>query len=190
MTKGVWDRVTPMANWWTFLILAVLIVAFQFAFKHFFLQHYRIDDRQLQTFDGRTWGFAPGDVDGILAKFKQIDKLGRYACQEATVDLIFPLVYGLAFCVAIVGLGRRLPDARCLLVVPVLAVIGDYIENFNAMAMALMYRSADHVPKAMTYIAAIASRIKWGLTLASAVVVLVLLILWPFTRSGAHAPTA
>lgn len=190
MTNWVWDRVAPIASWWTFLILAVLVVAFQFAFKHFFLEHYRIDERQLQTFDGRMWGFAPGDVDGILAKFKQIDRLERYVCQESTVDLVFPLVYGLAFCVAIVGLGRRFPDARCLLVVPILAVIGDYIENFNAMAMALTYRASSHVPTALTWIAAIASRVKWGLTFASMGVVLVLLILWPFTRSGAHAPTA
>jgi hypothetical protein len=187
MTQWVWDRIAAIANWWTFVILLALIVAFQYlAFKPF-LSHYQINGQQLQTFDGRMWGFAPGDVEGILGQFKQIGRLGTYALQESTADLVFPIVYGLAFCVAIVLLGGRTAETRCLLVVPILNVVADYIENFNGIAMALTYRASEHVPKALTIIAALASRVKWGLSFAGLAIIIVLLVLRPFRRSDARS---
>ena len=178
MTQWLWSRIEPIARWWTFIGLFVLIVLFQqLAFKRF-LAHYQ----RIQTFDGRMWGFAPSDVEGILAQFKGIGRLGTYALQESTADLVFPLVYGLTFCVAIAGLGRRLADGPALLVLPIATVISDYTENFNAIAMALIYRGTGHVPAALTWIAAVASRMKWGMTSASIIVVVLLLVTWPLRR--------
>ncbi len=109
-------------KWVTFIVAVALVFWFwKYEFGPLGKQH-----EGNKTLDGKTF-YRPSDVRTLL------DKLGnfrpKYLEQERTIDLIFPLVYGLMFIVPIIGLtpGARTP--WCLALLPLLAVAADYTET-------------------------------------------------------------
>jgi hypothetical protein len=176
MSEWIWNRVSPIATIWWFLALFAINAAFMFAFFGPRTASYL----PAKTFDGRIKGFWPREADGILKEFKKKEKLDAYLMQEY-VDLVYPLVYGLLFAVAIVGLGKALPLPHSFVLLPIGAVIGDYAENLSVIAMIVRYRVTSDVGPALATIASAASRVKWTLTLASLLLIVVLGI-WRIVR--------
>jgi hypothetical protein len=81
-------------KWVTFLAAAGLF---------FYFAKYEFGPRKYptKTLDGRCF-YKPSAVACILDKFG--DSRAAYFEQETTIDLIFPMIYGLMFVSAIVGL--------------------------------------------------------------------------------------
>jgi len=76
--------------------------------------------------DSRFW-YKPKEVQEL---FDTLGEPGRklYAVTQVTVDLVFPLAYGLLFAMAIVRLYGT-PAASWLLFLPLLTVVFDLAEN-------------------------------------------------------------
>ena len=159
-------------KWVTFVVAVGLVfVITKYGFGPYVKQH-----EGHKTLDGKTL-YRPSDVRTLL------DNLGgfrsAYLEQERTVDLIYPLAYGLMFILPIVWLapGARMP--WWLAAVPLATVVADYAENFTVMALLKRYPGD---LGGLPTVASIASGLK-GLGLLSSTLVIVLLaILWVVRR--------
>jgi len=153
-------------RWLLFLVAAALV---------FYFMKYEFGPRKHPlTLDGRTF-YKPSCVPGIL---KELDKAGRlpgYFKQETTIDLIFPMVYGLMFVTAIVSLIPGAGAPRWLVVLPVLTVLADYCENATVIAMLKRYPGDLGV---LPWFASAASGTKGVSLLGSTISVLVLVVMW------------
>lgn len=130
------------------------------------------------TLDGRSF-YAPRRVPEILKELDKAGKLPGYLRQETTVDLIFPMIYGLMFVTAIIGLIPGAGAPRWVVVLPVLAVFADYAENATVIAMLKRYPGNLGV---LTWIASAASGTKGACLIGSIVAVAVLAIAWLVRR--------
>jgi hypothetical protein len=114
--------------WIVFTLLAVALV-----FTGLFRMKAKSYPPCFSTFDG-SWFYTP---DAARAKLEALGPKGRnvYRSQEIQLDLVFPLVYGfmLAFGLALLAPGTRLP--HWIVIVPFVAALADYGENFSALAM-------------------------------------------------------
>jgi len=160
-------------RWIIFLIAAVLV--FYFSKYEFGPKKYPV-----KTLDGRCL-YAPSSVPGILKTLDDAKTLPQYLEQETTIDLIFPMVYGLMFVSAIVSLipGARAP--RWLVVLPVLTVLADYCENATVIAMLKRYPGGLGI---LPWFASAASGTKGIALLGSMITVIGLAIMWLVRRFG------
>jgi len=167
-------------RWVTFLIAAGLFFYFsKYEFGPFADQH-----KGHKTLDGTTF-YKPSSVrpilDGLGTTF-----LPHYLIQERTVDLMFPFIYGLLLMVPIVSLA---PGARApwwLAALPILAIAGDFCENFTAMALIKRYPGD---LGALPYMASIGSGAKGVGLLGSLAAIAVLALMW-IVRFSTHARAA
>jgi hypothetical protein len=161
-------------KWVIFVVAAALVFWFS---KYGFAPYAKLHEGH-PTLDGKSF-YKPSQVRGLL------DDLGdfrpKYLEQEQTIDLIFPFVYGLMFVVAIIGLtpGARTP--WWLAILPIVAVAGDYIENFTVMTLLKRYPGDLGV---LPWLASVASGIKGAGLLASIAAVITLAIIWVGRRLG------
>jgi hypothetical protein len=163
-------------KWVTFLAAASLV---------FYFAKYEFGPRKYptKTLDGRCL-YKPSAVVGILDQFG--DSRAAYFEQETTIDLIFPMLYGLMFVSAIVGLTPGAGVPRWVAALPVIAVISDYAENTTVIVMLKRYAAARAGQAvdlgALPWIASAASGTKGISLLASTVAVVVLAIAWLVRR--------
>jgi len=159
-------------KWVIFLVAVGLFCAFsKYGFGPYAKQH-----EGHKTLDAKTF-YQPSAVRTLLENLG--DFRTAYLVQERTVDLIFPLVYGLMFILPIVWLapGARMP--WWLAAVPLLAVVGDYAENFTVMALLKRYPGD---LGGLPTLASIASGLKGVGLLGSIAVTVLLAILWVVRR--------
>jgi hypothetical protein len=153
-------------RWTTFLAAAALV---------FIFSKYEFGPRKypVKTLDGRCL-YKPSAVAGIL---KQLGDAGRaqYLDQETTIDLIFPMMYGLMFVTAIVSLIPGAAAPRWLVVLPVLTVLADYSENATVIAMLKRYPGDLGV---LPWIASAASGTKGISLLGSTLSMVILVVMW------------
>jgi hypothetical protein len=157
----------------TFLVLLGVVVYF---FTVLFPQ--LRENYPTETFDARTKGYKPSEAAGILKQFEDAGQLDNYLEQEWKYDLIFPLIYGAMLMIPIIGLAPKLGAPRWLILLPILAMIGDWIENLSVIGMILRYREQHMVPYPLALTASIASRIKTWCLLASIIVAAALGVWW------------
>jgi hypothetical protein len=125
--------------WVAYVLLGVALV---FTFVLFPMKHKKYPpcykdasgkETAFKTFDG-SWWYTPAEA---RAKLEALGAEGRavYRSQEIQLDLIFPLVYCflLAFGFALLAPGTHLP--RWIVIVPFIAALADYGEDFSALAM-------------------------------------------------------
>ncbi|MEA2336614.1 MAG: hypothetical protein QOE82_621 [Thermoanaerobaculia bacterium] len=157
---------------WLIFLCAVALVFY------FYKYQFGTRDYGTKSLDGRCF-YAPASVDGILGQIDKAGKLALYYETETTIDLIFPMVYGLMFVTAIIGMIPGAGAPRWLVVLPVLTVIGDYCENATVIAMLKRYpNSLGFLPN----IACLASGTKGICLLGSTLVVVGLAIVWIVKR--------
>ena len=152
-------------RWILFLVAAALV---------FYFSKYEFGPRKypVKTLDGRCL-YKPSSVAGILSQLG--DSRTQYFEQETTIDLIFPMVYGLMFVTAIVSLIPGAGAPRWLVVLPVLTVLADYCENATVIAMLKRYPGDLGI---LPWFASAASGTKGVSLLGSTLAVLVLVVLW------------
>lgn len=158
---------------WVIFVVAVLLFC---AFSKYGFGPYAKQHEGHKTLDGKTF-YKPSGVKTLLKDLGNFRT--AYLEQERTVDLIFPLVYGLMLILPIVWLapGARMP--WWLAAVPLVAVVADYTENFTVMALLKRYPGD---LGGLTVLASMASGLK-GLGLLGSIAVTVLLaILWVVRR--------
>jgi len=123
----IYGKFEQMATWRIFAVLFLFAVLCTFNFQ--------IRNRELgpdvTTFDGRGNGYTAAEAYDFLNEIKA-DGRQFYAFSEATLDLIFPFIYGSLFAISLV----KLWGLRYLLLVPFIAVMTDLVENTAAIYLA------------------------------------------------------
>lgn len=85
------------------------------------------------------------DFNYVTELFNSLGKIGRetYLNNQIPVDMVYPLLFGLSYCLLLAYFLKKLNKLKtpftylCLL--PIIAAIADYFENFGIIAMLKSY---------------------------------------------------
>lgn len=166
-----WDCTAAISSPVVFLGFFVLALIFMYGFFPLTKRHYP----NIPTFDGNPWGFSAGEAPAIIGRFDE-RQLRVYRNQERFTDLVFPLVYGIGFAVAMVLLVRITGAPKWLVLLPYGAALADYLENFSIIGM--IGRQLQGRPLgAFAHVGSVASRFKHAL-LALTILLLIGLGAW------------
>ena len=92
----------------------------------------------LELLDSRSW-YTPGEAAALFEALDRLDAGARtlYAATGLTIDLAFPLAYGLLFAILLVRLFRA-----PFFLLPLATAAADVLENAAVAALALSYAGA------------------------------------------------
>jgi len=166
MSDWVWGQISAFASLPVFAGFFVVSLLFIFVLFPLTKRYYK----DIRTLDSDPWGFSVRDADYTLGKMNE-QQLRMYRNQELLTDMIFPLVYGLGFAVAMVLLARYTGAPRWLVLLPLAVALADYVENLSVVSMiGNRLRGAELGP--MAGVGSVASRLKHFLLLATVLALL------------------
>jgi hypothetical protein len=168
MINWIWGQISAFASLGVFAGFFVLSLIFIYGLFPLTNRYYK----DIITLDRNRWGFTVADANATLAKMNE-QQLRVYRMQELLTDLIFPLVYGLGFAVAMVLLARYVGAPRWLVLLPLAAALADYGENLSVVSM-IGRRLAGRELGPMAGVGSVASRLKHFLLLITILVLLAL----------------
>jgi len=168
MVNWVWGQISAFASLGVFAGFFVVSLIFIFVLFPLTKRHYK----DITTLDGNPWGFTVADANATLARMSE-QQLRVYRMQELLTDLLFPLVYGLGFAVAMVLLARYVGAPRWLVLLPLAAALADYVENLSVVVM-IGRRLAGRELGPIAGVGSVASRLKHFLLLITTLVLLAL----------------
>lgn len=104
----------------------------------------------------KTMGFSNGmklldmvptgyDLDYVSELFNSLGEIGRetYLTNQIPVDMIYPLLFGLTYCWLLAYFLKKMSKLHYpftyLCIIPIIAGIADYLENFGIIAMLISY---------------------------------------------------
>jgi len=127
----------------------------------------------LELLDTRQW-YTPEQAAALFGALDRLDSRARavYAWTEVTVDLLFPVAYGLLFALALL---RLFGDARPFYLLPIAGAVADVFENVSIALLAATY---DGAPSSWTRVAAVFTLLKSVLILTAFAATLVGAIRW------------
>ena len=116
----------------------------------------------LEVLDTRQW-YTPEQAAALFGALDRLDPRARsvYAWTEVSVDLIFPVAYGLLLALALL---RLFGDGRPLYLLPIAGAVADVFENISIALLAATY---DGAPSSWTRVAAVFTLQKSVLLLAA-----------------------
>jgi hypothetical protein len=116
------------------------------------------------------FGYTPDELETL---FHDWGAGGRrlYLVTQLTLDLVFPLVYGLLFACLIV---RTCDESwgRWLCLLPLALIACDYLENFSGLVLVSRYREGGTLPTGLVTVASLATQAKIVLFMTTGIVVL------------------
>ena len=163
MADWAWRLIAPWATLPVFAGFFVVSLIFIFVLFPMHRKHY---PKGTVTLDANRWGFTVADAQELLGKTLNREQLQVYRRQELVTDMLFPLVYGIGFALAMVMLVRYTGMSRWLIFLPIAAAIADYIENISVATMIGRQLDGKDLGTAAS-IGAIASRFKHFLLAAT-----------------------
>ncbi|HET9768651.1 MAG TPA: hypothetical protein VFS60_17525 [Thermoanaerobaculia bacterium] len=165
---AIYEWLSGSAGWLTIALLLVItwVCAGLFSARLDALRRTTKIGRD-KLLDGRLW-YTKADVATLFA---ELGASGRrlYATTAVTLDVVFPLAYGLLFGLLLVRLWP--PGQAWLLILPLLTVIADLLENFTIATMIWTYREGQEPPLAGQ--AAVLTLTKWILFALTLLAVLI-----------------
>ena len=116
----------------------------------------------LELLDTRQW-YTPEEAAALFGALDRLDPRARavYAWTEVSIDLIFPIAYGLLFALLLL---RLFGDRRRFYLLPIAGAAADVFEN---LSIALLASTHDGGPTSWTRVAAAFTLLKSGLILAT-----------------------
>ena len=116
----------------------------------------------LELLDTRQW-YTPEQADALFGALDRLDPRARtvYALTEVSVDLIFPVAYGLLLALLLL---RLFGNGRPLYLLPIAGALADVFENVSIALLAATYAGA---PSSWTRVAAAFTLLKSGLILTT-----------------------
>ena len=116
----------------------------------------------LELLDTRQW-YTPEQAAALFGALDRIDSRARavYAWTEVSIDMIFPVAYGLLFALL---LFRVFENGRRFYLLPIAGAATDVFEN---VSIALLASTYDGAPSPWTTVAAAFTLLKSGLILAT-----------------------
>ena len=127
----------------------------------------------LELLDTRQW-YTPEQAADLFGTLDRLDSSARavYAWTEVSIDLIFPVAYGLLFALLLLCL---FTDGRRYYLLPIAGAVADVLEN---LSIALLASTYDGAPSSWTSVAAAFTLLKSGLLLATLAAAVVGAIRW------------
>ena len=121
----------------------------------------------LELLDTRQW-YTPEQAANLFGALEQLDSRARavYAWTEVSIDMVFPVAYGLLFTLLLL---RLFEGGRPFYLLPIAGAATDIFENISIAVLASTY---DGAPTSWARVAAAFTLLKSGLilvTLAAAV---------------------
>ena len=105
--------------------------------------------------------YTPSDVKRFLDDLETKKKRWLYALSEVTVDVIFPVTYGLLAMLTLYYLiGHSQPHPIWLLYLPLVTVAADLLENVTVAWLALTHQTCAS-PRKLAWVTATSTFIKW-----------------------------
>nr|MDE0502239.1 hypothetical protein [bacterium] len=131
----------------------------------------------LDLLDGRGW-YTPGEAAALFDALDRLDASARgvYAATALTVDMVFPVSYGLLLAVL---LFRLFQGRAPLYLLPLVLAFTDVLENVTIAVLALSYNGG---PSRLAWLAAAFTLVKTGLIVATLAAVSVGGMLWLWAR--------
>ena len=116
----------------------------------------------LDLLDTRQW-YTPEQAAALFGALDGLDSRARavYAWTEVSIDLIFPVAYGLLFAFLLL---RVFGDGRRFYLLPIAGAAADVFEN---LSIALLASTYDGDPSSWARVAAVFTLLKSGLILAT-----------------------
>ncbi|MDE0235290.1 MAG: hypothetical protein OXM62_09805 [bacterium] len=116
----------------------------------------------LDLLDSRGW-YTPAEAAALFDALDRLDADARvvYAATALTIDMLFPVFYGVLFAVVLFRLFRSGPP---LYLLPLALALGDAVENLTVAALAL---SHDGAPSPLAWPAALFTLVKTALLVAT-----------------------
>jgi hypothetical protein len=115
-----------------------------------------------------TFVLPPAEIAAMVAAYGEAGRV-HYALFEATMDVLYPLVYGLML-IALIGWcarrarlgGKALGEkaSRALVLLPVAVVAADYLENAGIITLLVRYPDA---PFGVAAAVSVLTGVKWSL---------------------------
>ena len=132
----------------------------------------------LDLLDSRGW-YTPEDAANLFDALDRLDASARavYAATALTIDMVFPVSYGLLFAVLLFRLFR---DGARLYLLPLAAALADALENITVAVLAL---SHDGAPSPLAWPAAVFTLVKTVLFVATLAAVFVGGMRWLWART-------
>lgn len=161
MLDRLYRFIDRLAIWPTaaILVVVVLIATQSFAGRR------EVLGDQVQVLDGRRW-YTPADVQQLFTTMGE--QRYFYAVSELTLDLIYPLSYGLLLAILVVRTWG--PRFQWFLIFPLITVIADIIlENGTIFYMAVTFNGAS---TPLAWLAAVGTLLKSICLLLSLVIIL------------------
>ena len=127
----------------------------------------------LELLDVRQW-YTPEQAAALFGALDRLDPRARgvYAWTEVTVDLIFPVAYGLLLALVLL---RLFGNGRPFYLLPLAGAVADVVENLSIALLAATY---DGAPSSWTRVAAVFTLLKSVLLLAALVAAVYGTIRW------------
>ena len=118
----------------------------------------------LELLDTRQW-YTPEQAAALFGALDRLDSRARvvYAWTEVSIDLIFPVAYGLLFALLLLRVFDR---GRPFYLLPIAGAVADVLENLSVALLASTY---DGATTSWTRVAAVFTLLKSGLLLATSV---------------------
>ena len=116
----------------------------------------------LELLDTRQW-YTPEQAAALFGALDRLDPRARavYAWTEVSIDMIFPVAYGLLFALLLL---RLFGDGRPFYLLPITGAAADVFENISIAVLASTY---DGTPSSWARVAAVFTLLKSGLILAT-----------------------
>ena len=135
----------------------------------------------LELLDTRQW-YTPEQADALFGALDRLDPHARvvYAWTEVSVDLIFPVAYGLLLALALL---RLFGNGRPLYLLPIVGAVADVLENISIALLAATY---DGAPSSWTRVAAVFTLLKSALILAALIATVYGTIRWLWVVGNAR----
>ena len=116
----------------------------------------------LELLDTRQW-YTPDQAAALFGAIERLDPRARavYAWSEVSVDLVFPVAYGLLLALALL---RLYGNGRPFYLLPLAGAVADVFENISIALLAATYAGG---PSSWTRVAAVFTLLKSVLLLAA-----------------------
>lgn len=163
---------TKIARWPIILVLLVLYLGFSLGlFPYYQSQIDKLAGEPLTALDLRMQ-YSPEEVKDLMAQMGEEGRaINRFI--SGRIDMIYPLIYGLFLILLLVRLSSTLKYRRgpWLLLVPILAMLFDYLENIQVLRMLRQYPD---ISKELVAFSSLMSSLKWLFVLAALLLVVIL----------------
>ncbi len=161
----------------TWAVVALLFILFILCAQGFEYRR-KVLGYENRILDSRFW-YSPIEARDFL---HTIGERGRriYAATQLTLDILFPIVYGALFAILLIRVYSP-PNAKNLMIVPLLTAAADLLENVTAAYLALQF---DGEPSSVARVAAFFTAAKSILFVLSLILILVgaIATLWRTSR--------